>query len=273
MITYIAILSLLLIGANSQSANDFCQAGPPGQYCNANGNGYYWCTANGNWLMNCAAGTSCLCFQGPECQTVLTVGSGSPCGWPPVSPKFRNSFSGNQFIKFSQNVPVGRIFTNSSTSIYVNGEIDKERVDTISNTYTTFNTESNAHTKEYYFLNSDNTVTHYKFDVLASTCTSEVISGPLPNTRVPQGYQLLRTENVGGRDLDVYYYRNGGRIPAFEGGLTDFFYVTQNIPAMPVFRNTTDSRWRNTQFTETTWTNFVNTKPAPSVFNLPAQCN
>lgn len=88
---YIMIFGILFITqVRTSEVTDFCSNGPPGMYCKNNLSGFYWCleSASQSAFFACPAGTQCNCFVGPNCQSVPTIGGGSPCGYVPNLPKY-----------------------------------------------------------------------------------------------------------------------------------------------------------------------------------------
>jgi len=273
----ILILFMGVTAIAAQNATAFCESGPTGKYCAENGVGFYWCNGgvNGAYYFSCPAGTVCLCFQGPECSSVPTVGNGSPCGYAPVDPSYPTNFIGAIKTDSILSIPLGQIITNSTSSIYVDGSNHRERIDTTASSYDNFdsNPPRISHTQEYFFDNQNGTVTHYTYNVDASSCSAVLNSGGLPNTGVPSGYQFLRQETIDGKHTNVYYFRNGGRIPGYETGLHDYLFVTRSSPTEPVHEQIYNGVFRDTTYANITWTSFQVSEPSATLFTLPSTCN
>lgn len=272
------LVGLLLIGSIAsliaQDATTFCPAGPPGTYCAENGVGFYWCVPNGgNWYIGCPSGTVCNCFQGPDCSTVPTVGDGSPCGYASVLPSFPESYTASTSTVSELHAPVGIIATTSTSNIYMDRSNNRERIDTASSTSDYGQPPTSSNIVDYYFDNNNGTVSHYSYNSDSQSCMLTLDSGVLPNSRVPAGYQFLREDTWEGVAVNVYYFRNGGRIPSYETGLHDYLYVTQSSPAEPVHESIYDNVWRQSVSANVTWNSFTVGSPSASLFSLPTACN
>jgi len=283
--SYINIILPILFGifalsnsitATTHNVSAFCDSGPQGTYCSEDSTGFYWClegqSHSQSSFFQCPSGTTCLCFQGPECKSVVTVGNGSPCGYFTSPSYFPTSYTATQKQNSSQHVPVGVIYTNSSRTLYVSGSLGKERIDTTSSISQFGQSPTTLNMQEYFILNANGNVTHYTYYQTYNSCVSEIIPGPLPNTRVPSDYQLWKTETINGQTYDVYIFRKDGRYTSYESGLHVELYTKGSNPSYPVFENVLNDRWRNGVMTNTTWTSFVVGEPAPSLFNLPSLC-
>jgi len=277
-IVIIALLGLASSIYGQQNVTEFCNSAPPGLYCNSELTGYYWCLANpstSSAFFMCPAGTQCLCFDGPNCENVPTVGVYAPCGWPPIEPTFPAAYTSTQDVSIVVRAPVCTFTTEANRTIYVSTSRAMVRVDTESsesNTCSADNSTVLANTLEYYTLSNDSSVTHYTFDVINQSCTASSGPGPLPYLGVPANYQFLRSDTFSNQTVDVYYFMNGLRIPQELYGVVDYIYVTKTNPAIPVFENRIDYAFRVNTVTNATTTSFTEGEPGLRIFELPMQC-
>jgi len=261
------IVIIVLLGLFSaiygQNSTAFCNSTPPGLYCNSNLTGYYWCFAEPSYadsaFFACQPGTQCLCFDGPSCQNVPTVGNFAPCGYHPVLPTFPASYISTQDVVILVRAPACTFTTHANRTVWVNANQSLVRIDTESsdtnsctadnstvdnstasnstaNNSTANNSTSNNNStannssisiQEYFVLSNDSTVKHYTYDVINQSCTASSGPGPLPELGVPAGYQFLRSETFDNKSVDVYYFINGLRIPQELYGVLDFLYVSK----------------------------------------------
>jgi len=269
----IASILIIIFVANShgEDAPTFCQSVPPGMYCNSDVSGFYWCLpqTSQSVIQQCPLGTNCQCFQGPVCTSVPTVGNGSPCGFPTATFSYASSFTATQTIISYEIDPVCHVNTTSQTTVYLNG--NSERVDSTSiteNSCTPGNTLQ--HTQDFYFLNSNGSVTHYAYNVDANSCAGSITSGPLPNSGIPNGYEYFGSSTYRGQSVNIYYFMNGLTFPEELYGYTDYIYVsTSNLP---VYEARINYSFRVNDGIDTTWNSFTAGAPPSSTFDLPAAC-
>jgi len=208
-----------------------------------------------------------IVFFGPACTNVPTIGSGSPCGYHTTTPSYAQSFIATQTQVINYHLPVYDSVGHASRILYVDVSLGKERIDTYSSTTNYEGPATNSSTQEY-FIKSGSQINHYTFDVTTSTCTSEVLTGSLPNTGVPNGYQLLSSTS----STNTYYLMTGGRVPEEFYGTLNEITVSKSHPIVPISEYYDNHQFRiDTQY-NTTWTSFSAGNPNAAVFTLPAAC-
>jgi len=273
VISFIFFLFFFVFYVSAQSAVDFCQNIPPGMYCNSDLSGYYWCLdqESSSILQPCPGGTVCLCFHGPDCTRVPTVGNGSPCGFATTVPSYASSFTATQTVLVHEQLPACVENSTIQRTVYVDGE--SERIDSTIFGYISCTSQSSiTHTQEYYTLNSNGTVTKHVYSVDDNSCSGFLIDGPLPNVGVPSGYEYFGSDTVNGQSVDVYYIMSGLIFPSELSGFTNYIYVIPSSPVVPVKEVRVDYAFRINTQTNTTWDSFTSGTPSVS-FTLPTACS
>jgi len=247
----------------------FCSQGPPGHYCSDNLSGFYWCLPNPaqSAYFACPATTVCRCFIGPACENVPTVGTGSPCGYPTITPSFATSYTASQTITGHNSYPVSSEIVTGAATIYLSGTLHKERIDTfLATTDSSSGTTRTTSTREYYTLNANGTYSHFTFDVIASSCSGEIVT-TLPNTGVPNGFQIYNSTA-----LDTTYYSlSGYKQPIEIYGTTETVRVAKNTN-VPLSSSKIINSFRVTYNTFNTFASYHVGEPISSAFTIPAVC-
>jgi len=254
----------LLVASVYGDAASFCSESPPGHYCSNDLTGFYWCLPSpySSAFFECPAGTQCDCFVGPACENVPTIGTYSPCGYHTTTPSYPSAYTETEIITGENSYPVYHESITGTATIYLNGQM--ERIDThlaTNNSITGVVVQSNTET---FYLNGYQYVYYPDFN----NCSKTTFSGPLPNTGVPDGYQILSSN----ANSDTYYFLTGYTYPSEPYGTTDEITVTKSHPIHPISTSTVVNSFRVTYTTNTYTTSFHQGAPANSVFDLPAAC-
>jgi len=144
----------------------------------------------------------------------------------------------------------------------------KERIDTVTYSYSGCapNHLTESSTQEY-FIRHGSSITHYTYNVYTQACSVSALNGSLPNTRIPDGYNVY-TQTAA---ATTYYFRQDGHYP-FATGITDMITVSKHTPVVPLTESYVDNEARSNLSRNTTWTSFKSEEPMATMFNLPSSC-
>jgi len=278
----ILVFATYLVSA-SPNATAFCNTAPSGYYCDSGLTGFYRCSESTPQFQICPQGTNCACFDGPECQSVQTVGTGSPCDFIPALPKFPSAYvSTSTGYKFDSD---HKCIRNKTISVTVfkssNGD---QRVDVKALGGYEFGScyhHDQIAVSYYYIMTSSGSYQLYTYNKLKSSCSKTTATATVPPSQVPDGFRLLgATEFYGTPSGSVpaqsaanFYFRSGA---SYLPEPIVYEEITTSTPSQaivtPLGSYRKESMNGATSIISTTIEKFQQVEPEDTFFNLPPSC-